>query len=535
VTLAVPLDREDLSRPAATADAEPRRATAWWPVALVCVGALALATGIAVVDALPVGVVADDSFYVILARAIAAGEGYRYLNVPGHPAATHFPPGYPALLALLSFVVPAFPASVVAFKALNAIFLAVASICVARLLRSRVGLGAPWSIGVGAVTAVSVPLLILGNLVLSELCFLAIALTLLLALERLVDEPVPAWRVLALGAAIGVCALVRTHGVVLVPAAALVLAARRRWRDAALLTGAAVVCLLPWQLWTARHAGTLPSPLLGMYDSYTAWWIRGLRTLGVSMIPETVAKTTNETGTMLAVLFSPMRGSAAHTVTLVALAMLAVAACIATWRRTPVTLLFLAGYLAIVIVWPFQTARFVWTVWPLLLALVAIGGWTALGRPDWRAPLRVVLAVAFVWVAAGYSAYEMRGIRGRWWSSIPRANTPRIATAVRSVAASTSPGELVATDYEGAVYLYTGRQALPIITLTPAQYLRDYTPRENAMEGLLPVLDAYPVRTVVAGAGKAYDAAQFLATQSPSRLRLREQVDGGGIFTVTAR
>ena len=116
-----------------------------------------------------------------------------------------------------------------------------------------------------------------------------------------------------------------------------------------------------------------------------------------------------------------------------------------------------------------------------------------------------------------------------------RANTPRIATAVRSVAAGTSPDELVATDYEGAVYLYTGRQALPIITLTPAQYLRDYTPRENAMAGLLPLRDAYPVRAVVAGAGEAYAAARFLATQSPSRLRLREQVDGGGIFTVNAR
>ena len=111
MTLAVPLDREELSRPAVAADVEPRRTTAWWPVALACVGALALATGIAIVDALPVGVVADDSFYVILARAIASGEGYRYLNVPGHPPATHFPPGYPALLALLSFVVPAFPAA----------------------------------------------------------------------------------------------------------------------------------------------------------------------------------------------------------------------------------------------------------------------------------------------------------------------------------------------------------------------------------------------------------------------------------------
>jgi hypothetical protein len=340
---------------------------------------------------------------------------------------------------------------------------------------------------------------------------------------------------LGLGAALGLCALVRTHGDVLVPAAAIVRVARRRWRDAVLLIAAAFACLLPWQLWMARHGGTLPSPLLGMYDSYASWWLRGLHTIGLSMIPETVAKTTSETSTMLAVLFSPMRGAAAHAVTLVALALLAVAACVATWRRMPVTLLFLAGYLAIVLVWPFQTARFVWTVWPLLLALVGIGGWTALGRPAWRAPLRVALAAAFVWVAVGYSAYETRGIRGRWWSSIPRANTPRIAAAVRWVAANTAPDELVATDYEGAVYLYTGRQALPIITLTPAQYLRDYSPRENATEGLQPVLDAYPVRTVVAGAGKAYEAARYLATQSPPRLHLREQVEGGGIFTVNAR
>ena len=534
MTVAVPLEHDDRPRASVEADAAPRRATAWWPLALAGVGAIALAAGLAIVDALPVGVVADDSFYVILARALASGEGYRYLNVPGHPPGTHFPPGYPALLALLSYVVPAFPASVVAFKAANAVFLAAASVCVALLLRSRAGVGAGWSIGVGAMTAVSVPLLILGNLVLSELCFLALALALLLALERLVDEPASAGRVLALGVAIGACALVRTHGIVLVPAAVIALGARRRWRDAALLTAAAVITLLPWQLWVARHGGTLPSPLLGMYDSYASWWVRGARTLGVSMIPATVAKTTAETSTMLAVLFSPLRGAAARAVTLVALGVLAAAACAAVWRRMPVTLLFLAGYLAIVLVWPFQTARFVWTAWPLVLALVAIGGWAALGRPAWRTPVRVALAVSFGWVAVGYLAYEVRGIRGQWWSSIPRANTPRIATAVRWIAANTAPDELVASDYEGAVYLYTGRQALPIITLTPAQYLRDYTPRENAMEGLLPVLEAYPVRTVVAGAGRSYEATQFLAMQSPTRLRLREQIDGGGIFTVNA-
>ena len=157
MTFAVPLDDHRSAPPAAERAASPPRTVARWRLALACVGALALAVGLAIVDALPAGVVADDAFYVILARALASGEGYRYLNVPGHPAGTHFPPGYPALLALVSLVAPAFPASVVAFKALNAAFLAAASVLVARLLRDRVGLGPVWCLAVGAVTAISVP------------------------------------------------------------------------------------------------------------------------------------------------------------------------------------------------------------------------------------------------------------------------------------------------------------------------------------------------------------------------------------------
>ena len=517
-------------------DAKPAagtvRRTAWWPLALAVVAALGLAAGVAVVDALPAGVVADDAFYVILARSIATGQGYRALNVPGLPAGTHFPPGYPALLALVSFVAPAFPASVAAFKALNAVFLAAAAVLVARLLRRRIGAGPWWSVSVGVVSAVSVPLLILSNLVLSELCFLAFALALLLALESLVDEPQPAWRVLLLGLAIGACALVRTHGAVLLPAAAIVLGARRRWRDIALLVAGAAVCLVPWQLWMARHAGELPAPMLGMYDSYAGWWLRGVRELGAGMIPATLAKTTAETGAMLSVLFSPLRSPFARSVTLAALAALVGAGGIAAWRRIPVTLLFIAGYLAIVLVWPFQTARFVWAIWPLVLALVAAGGWAAVARSAWRAPVRLALFCALAWVTVGYARYEVRGVRGAWWSSLGRANTPRIATSVRWVAAHAAAGEVVATENEGAVYLYTGHQAVPIIALTPGQYLREPSPRENALAGLAPVLDAYPVRSVVVTTGKAEEAARYLATATPHRLQLREEFAGGAVFTV---
>jgi len=100
---------------------------------------------------------------------------------------------------------------------------------------------------------------------------------------------------------------------------------------------------------------------------------------------------------------------------------------------------------------------------------------------------------------------------------------------------SAAPDEIVATEYEGAVWLYTGRQALPIIPLTPAQYLRDYSAQENAREGLEPLLDAYPVRTVVVGTGNAYDAATLLSSERPNRLQLRERFAGGAAFTVTSR
>jgi hypothetical protein len=323
--------------------------------------------------------------------------------------------------------------------------------------------------------------------------------------------------------------------VVLVPATALVLLARRRWREAALLTGAAFVTLLPWQLWTARHGGQLPAPMLGMYDSYAAWWLRGVREMGPPMIGQTIRKTTGETSVMLSVLFSPLRTDTGRSATLAALGALAVAGAIAMRRRMPVTLLFLAGYMFIVLIWPFQTARFVWAVWPLLLAVVVAGGWAAITQRGWRLPIRVVLGAALLWVAVGYGAYELRGFRGAWWSSLGRANAPRIATTVQWVGTHTAPDELVATEYEGAVWLYTGRQAVPIIPLTPAQYLRDYSAKENVREGLAPLLDAYPVRTVVVGTGNAYDAATFLSSERPTRLQLRERFAGGAAFTVTPR
>src|ERR1700730_2310570 len=87
------------------------RATSWWPMALIGLAALGFAMGVLIIDGAPVGVFADDAFYVLLARSVAEGQGFRFLNLPGSPAATHFPPGYPLVLAGLWRVAPSFPAN----------------------------------------------------------------------------------------------------------------------------------------------------------------------------------------------------------------------------------------------------------------------------------------------------------------------------------------------------------------------------------------------------------------------------------------
>ena len=58
--------------------------------------AVVFGVGVSIIDGSAVGALRDDSMYLELAKALATGHGYRWLNLPGTPAATHFPPAYPA-------------------------------------------------------------------------------------------------------------------------------------------------------------------------------------------------------------------------------------------------------------------------------------------------------------------------------------------------------------------------------------------------------------------------------------------------------
>src|SRR6185437_5090566 len=185
----------------------PRRT---WLDPLV-VGIVVLIVGVSILDGVPVGGYFDDGMYVVLAKALATGHGYHWLNLPGYPAATHFPPGYPFVLSLLWRVFPSFPGNVIVFKAANIVFLACSAAGVAIFARRRVGLPRWGAVAVALSASLGLPTLILGTQVMSEPFFLALLFPTLLFAERIADGDRRIGAIVALGVAVGLVTLVRTH------------------------------------------------------------------------------------------------------------------------------------------------------------------------------------------------------------------------------------------------------------------------------------------------------------------------------------
>ena len=51
----------------------------------------------------------DDGIYVVTAKALATGQGYRIISLPYEPSQTKYPPFYPFLLSLVWRAYPHFP------------------------------------------------------------------------------------------------------------------------------------------------------------------------------------------------------------------------------------------------------------------------------------------------------------------------------------------------------------------------------------------------------------------------------------------
>ena len=460
-----------------------------------------------------VGVWHDDGVYALLGRAIATGQGFHYTQLPGAPAATHYPPAYPLLLAVVWRIAPSFPDNISAFLALNAMLVGAAALGAFRFARARFGWRDDLAAAFALAATLTTPVLALSGAVLSEPLFLAALWPVLAAADRAAAATGHRRDALVAGAAVGALMLVRTHAVALMLALTLVLLVRRRHAHAAIALAASAAVALPWQLWTIFATPRLVAPLEGAYGSYLGWFAAGLREGGPSFLLATARLNVIELWLLIQDRVVPGNSVLARALAASVLLSLGIAGLWCLSRRSAVTAWFLVVYVGLVVVWPYTPWRFLWVMWPLVMLCVAAGAWWlwSVVSLSWA---RVLVALVVALPAYGMLRTETYAYASRSWSAPALQAGAQIAPLVAWVGRHTRPSDIVLSEGEQVISLFTGRRAAPTAPFSAREYVVPRTVKASAAE-LTAMLSAVPARYVLPLAPEQLEAARALGGTRP--------------------
>lgn len=205
------------------------------------------------------GLYTDDAFFIVLAKALAQGEGFTFINstTPIQPA---YPPGFPMLLAPLVWLSPNFPDNVLLLKSVSiAAMFAAGALSYVYLVRYR-RTSAALAATVAVLTVLLPALVFLAtSTVMADVSFTLAQLGVVLAIERLVGAPPgrDTTRSVVAAAAITVATLlIRAAGVAAIIAGVVYIASRRGLRLAALFAVLTAAGYAPWLIYSATHLPT---------------------------------------------------------------------------------------------------------------------------------------------------------------------------------------------------------------------------------------------------------------------------------------
>ncbi len=484
-----------MSSPAAQTGSDAPRTSDW---RFVAVGAVPIAMHAMlawVVRMRQLGTGNDDAVYLLLARALREGH-YRELFYVGTPLHSQYPPGYPALLALLGA-----PSDGVLDLAIAVnILLSCASLALLFDVIRR------WSIPLAGVTvavlALNPSLISASSRVQSEPMFMALVMLGLWAL-RPSAETRDRWIAIT---AIIAAALTRSAGVALVAGVLVHYLLARERKTSLMLVLIAALTIVPWIGWTvlapqkvvgrsyiADALATLPGdelsePAAATTPSFERGGSSRVATLGRALVrrvgENTPAYLTRSLPTMLAI--PTVEGTVVDNAAWL-LAMLAALAAgvVAAMRRWRAAVLTLAAYAALLVVWPYVIGRFITPVLPVLVAVMLLGAWRIGVRLMPRMAIAPALALSAVMLAGGVQGVSAMVRRAADCQSPPinggfpcDREVRRYRAITTSLALTLPPDAHVFTSKEGTFYYLTGRRVVsmyPAVLMRPeefADYLR---------------------------------------------------------------
>lgn len=404
-----------------------------------------------------VGMMHDDGLYLVTAKALAEGKGYRIVSLPDEPRQTKYPVGFPLLIALIWRMFPDFPENVSFLKLVPVVSLMSwlgMAIWFARRWGRMNWSATLWLVFLCAGTRWSI---FAATNFLSDLLWGALALAALHFILAIGESARPVYAATLAGAFVVAAYNVRTSSVALMAGGFAWLLLTRRVKPAVVFGGICMAAVLIWTAWQSTE--DVPhNPIESYYTSqnYVDW---NLLTANYSLSEKAAVLATN----VFALLIFPSQviSSSLRFLPAPAAVVIGAPAWIMFFRGTAgvrtlrPAYICLAFYAAVIVLWAWLPERFLVPMLPLLLVLAYHGLPRALKKTG------LAFAAAAVVLAGAWSTAQAVRAKGVPWIDDERPlEWGPIAAMHEWIRRNSGPEDVILAAYDPAVFLYTGRRAI---------------------------------------------------------------------------
>ncbi len=432
------------------------------------------------------GLFHDDGVYLVVAKALAQGEGYRIISLPGAPPQTKYPFLYSYLLSWIWALSPNFPENIALLKGFNGALLAAIFVLSVAFYRRHFARSRLASIVFGLLVSLNPIIFTFTDYVVSDLLFVLLALAALVMGSGAVKAS-PGWRAsVSLAAVSGLACLTRLAAAPLVLAGAAQAFVNQRWRGALCFLAGVALIAVPWFIWVSSWPSYPPDSLFGYYSAYDLAGGKAgeLGALAFSRSSVIAGNARYFLGALDLVYLLPLLPGL-----WVLVAVLTVVGMVASFGREQIFVwgFFLAS-LALLLIWPFHPGRYLAPLVPIILLFLFRGArsleqWLVsfewelsfhemLARIAWM-PVALLLPLQGLWLSSYLLIKDAETTRGLYGHRLPYA-WRGFEETFAWVRENTRANSLLATAYDPMYYLYTDRRAIRPALHRPATYFYPY-------------------------------------------------------------
>lgn len=400
------------------------------------------------------GLFHDEGVYLVTARALAGGAGYRVISTPGAPPEVRYPPLLPLALASVWRLAPRFPDNLPFLKGVS-LLAAFALVVVLPGYLQAAGLSPPIAFATAVLTAAAPLTMRYATAVASELPFALLAVAALWLIERATRPRGGPGAAALAGATAGLAFLTRTVGAAVVLAGIAMLLRRADRRRALAFTLPAALLALSWAAWLVLQRGQA-----GGADYLTAFASDGPP--GTGQLLEHLLALPAAVGIVTVPGLADLLPEATPWPLLLTIYVLGAVTLAGVWRQRFGG--YVAASLAIAVAVPWFQPRFLLPLAPLFLAGLLSAVLPSSSGISARATSWTVLAVLLAAALAG-NRVRLASVRASGLPALEEGMSgpggwADLEATLDWVRAVTAPDDVVACFHDPLVYLYTGRQAV---------------------------------------------------------------------------